>query len=129
MTRKKLAAVRGMNDLLPAEAPLWEWLEARVADWVRSYGYQLIRTPLLEHTELFVRGIGEVTEHRRFGSKIHGKVVIRARILCVDIFMARLACLPANVVCAHGCLRRSAIFCGMTTHAYQKKHKNNHQAT
>ncbi len=62
MTRKKLAAVRGMNDLLPAEAPVWEWLEARVADWVRSYGYQLIRTPLLEHTELFVRGIGEVTD-------------------------------------------------------------------
>jgi histidyl-tRNA synthetase len=62
MTRKKLAAVRGMNDLLPAEAPVWEWFEARVADWVRSYGYQLIRTPLLEPTELFVRGIGEVTD-------------------------------------------------------------------
>jgi histidyl-tRNA synthetase len=62
MTSKKLAAVRGMNDLLPAEAPVWEWFEARVRDWVRSYGYQLIRTPMLEHTELFVRGIGEVTD-------------------------------------------------------------------
>jgi histidyl-tRNA synthetase len=62
MTGKKLTAVRGMNDLLPAEAPVWEWFEARVADWVRSYGYQLIRTPTLEHTELFVRGIGEVTD-------------------------------------------------------------------
>jgi len=62
MTSKKLAAVRGMNDLLPADAPAWEWLEARVTDWVRSYGYQLIRTPMLEHTELFVRGIGEVTD-------------------------------------------------------------------
>ena len=62
MTSKKLAAVRGMNDLLPAEAPLWEWFEARVADWVRSYGYQLLRTPIVEHTELFVHGIGEVTD-------------------------------------------------------------------
>jgi len=62
MTSKKLAAVRGMNDLLPAEAPVWEWFEARVADWVRSYGYQLLRTPIVEHTELFVRGIGEVTD-------------------------------------------------------------------
>jgi histidyl-tRNA synthetase len=62
MAGKKLAAVRGMNDLLPAEAPLWEWFEARVTDWLRSYGYQQLRTPMLEHTELFVRGIGEVTD-------------------------------------------------------------------
>jgi histidyl-tRNA synthetase len=62
MSTKKLAAVRGMNDLLPADAYLWEWFEARVTDWVRSYGYQPIRTPVLEHTELFVRGIGEVTD-------------------------------------------------------------------
>ena len=62
MANVKLAAVRGMNDLLPAQSPLWEWFEARVADWVRSYGYQQIRTPILEHTDLFVRGIGEVTD-------------------------------------------------------------------
>ena len=62
MANVKLAAVRGMNDLLPAQSPLWEWFEARVADWVRSYGYQQIRTPVLEHTDLFVRGIGEVTD-------------------------------------------------------------------
>jgi histidyl-tRNA synthetase len=61
-TSRKLAAVRGMNDLLPADAPLWEWFEARVADWLRSYGYQQIRTPIVEYTELFVRGIGEVTD-------------------------------------------------------------------
>jgi histidyl-tRNA synthetase len=54
--------VRGMNDLLPGEAPLWEWFEARVADWLRSYGYQQIRTPIVEYTELFVKGIGEVTD-------------------------------------------------------------------
>ena len=59
---KKLSGVRGMNDLLPAEAPLWEWLETRVTDWLRSYGYQQIRTPIVEYTELFVKGIGEVTD-------------------------------------------------------------------
>src|SRR5262249_8752557 len=62
MTKKRLAAVRGMNDLLPADAPLWEWFEARVAEWLAAYGYQRIQTPVLEHTELFVRGIGEVTD-------------------------------------------------------------------
>lgn len=62
MAHVKFAAVRGMNDLLPAQAPAWEWFEARVADWVRSYGYQQIRTPVVEHTDLFVRGIGEVTD-------------------------------------------------------------------
>ena len=62
MANVKIAAVRGMNDLLPAQSPLWEWFEARIADWVRSYGYQQIRTPVLEHTDLFVRGIGEVTD-------------------------------------------------------------------
>jgi len=78
MTGKKLTAVRGMNDLLPGDAPVWEWCEARVADWVRSYGYQLIRTPMLEHTELFVRGIGEVTdivekEMYSFEDKLNGE--------------------------------------------------------
>jgi histidyl-tRNA synthetase len=62
MASKKLAAVRGMNDMLPADAPLWEWFEARVTDWLRSYGYQQIRTPVVEYTELFVKGIGEVTD-------------------------------------------------------------------
>jgi histidyl-tRNA synthetase len=62
MSGKKLTALRGMNDLLPGESALWEWFESRMADWTRSYGYQLIRTPVLEHTDLFVRGIGEVTD-------------------------------------------------------------------
>src|SRR5512137_979149 len=78
MTSKRLAAVRGMNDLLPADAPVWEWFEARVTDWVRSYGCQLIRTPMLENTELFVRGIGEVTdivekEMYSFEDKLNGE--------------------------------------------------------
>ncbi|HPE00517.1 MAG TPA: histidine--tRNA ligase [Burkholderiaceae bacterium] len=62
MAKTKLAAVRGMNDLLPADAALVEWFEARVAQWLRSYGYQQIRTPIVEYTELFVKGIGEVTD-------------------------------------------------------------------
>jgi len=78
MAERKLAGVRGMNDLLPADAPVWEWFEARVADWLRSYGYQQIRTPIVEYTELFVRGIGEVTdivekEMYSFEDKLNGE--------------------------------------------------------
>jgi histidyl-tRNA synthetase len=62
MGKKTLSSVRGMNDLLPADAPVWEWFEARVTDWLRSYGYQQIRTPVVEYTEIFVKGIGEVTD-------------------------------------------------------------------
>ncbi len=62
MKREKLAAVRGMNDLLPGDAPLWEAFEARAVDVLRAYGYRQIRTPIVEHTALFARGIGEVTD-------------------------------------------------------------------
>ncbi len=62
MKKERLAAVRGMNDLLPADAPLWEAFEARAIDVLRAYGYQQIRTPIVEHTALFTRGIGEVTD-------------------------------------------------------------------
>lgn len=62
MNKQRLAAVRGMNDLLPADAPLWETFEVRAVDLLRSYGYQQIRTPILEHTAVFTRGIGAVTD-------------------------------------------------------------------
>jgi histidyl-tRNA synthetase len=62
MSKNKLAAVRGMNDLLPQDAPLWECFEARAIATLRAYGYQQMRTPLVEQTALFVRGIGEVTD-------------------------------------------------------------------
>lgn len=62
MGKNRLAAVRGMNDLLPADAPLWETFERRTVDVLRAYGYQQIRTPIVEHTEVFTRGIGEVTD-------------------------------------------------------------------
>lgn len=51
-----------MNDLLPDEAPLWEWFEDIVRDVFRQYGYKLVRTPIVEPTGLFVRSIGEVTD-------------------------------------------------------------------
>jgi histidyl-tRNA synthetase len=57
-----LRAVRGMNDILPADSPLWQDFEATVRDWLRAYGYQEVRTPILEHTGLFKRAIGEVTD-------------------------------------------------------------------
>jgi histidyl-tRNA synthetase len=57
-----LQAVRGMNDILPDEAELWERFEETVRGWLRSYGYRNIRTPLLEHTQLFRRAIGEATD-------------------------------------------------------------------
>lgn len=58
----KINAVRGMNDVLPAQSPLWELLEDAVRDVFRQYGYRNIRTPIVERTELFVRGVGQVTD-------------------------------------------------------------------
>jgi histidyl-tRNA synthetase len=51
-----------MSDVLPDQAPLWQFFEDSVQDWLRSYGYRPIRMPLVEKTELFVRSIGEVTD-------------------------------------------------------------------
>ena len=59
---KKLQAIRGMNDLQPGDSAVWQYLEASVADVLQSYGYQEIRFPILEPTELFKRSIGEVTD-------------------------------------------------------------------
>ena len=58
----KLAAVKGMNDILPPDSARWEWLEDKVRVLMMRYAYRNIRTPILEHTQLFVRGIGEVTD-------------------------------------------------------------------
>ena len=54
--------IRGMNDALPAETPVWQWLEDTVRRVLQSYGYGEIRMPLLEKTELFARSIGAVTD-------------------------------------------------------------------
>lgn len=62
MISKPIRSIRGMNDVLPDEAPLWESFEDAVRDWLKAYGYRNIRTPVLEHTELFVRSIGAATD-------------------------------------------------------------------
>jgi histidyl-tRNA synthetase len=59
---EKLQAVKGMNDLLPADAARWEWFEDTVRRLLARYGYQALRTPIVEPTALFVRGLGEVTD-------------------------------------------------------------------
>ncbi|SAL56688.1 histidine--tRNA ligase [Caballeronia telluris] len=59
---EKLSGVKGMNDILPQDAALWDFFESTVKSMLRAYGYQNIRTPIIEHTQLFTRGIGEVTD-------------------------------------------------------------------
>jgi histidyl-tRNA synthetase len=57
-----LRAVKGMNDILPPDSWRWEWLEGRLRTLMARYGYQNARTPIVEPTALFVRGLGEVTD-------------------------------------------------------------------
>ena len=59
---EKITAVKGMNDIFPAEAAAWEWLEAHLRDLMSLYGYKNVRTPIVEPTALFIRGLGEVTD-------------------------------------------------------------------
>ncbi|AVL70799.1 histidine--tRNA ligase [Oligella urethralis] len=61
-TFNKVHAIRGMNDILPNESYKWEQLENIIKSLLAQYGYQNIRTPILEQTRLFARGIGEVTD-------------------------------------------------------------------
>ena len=57
-----LRAVKGMNDILPPESARWEWFEAKVRALMRRYAYLNVRTPVVEPTALYVRGLGEVTD-------------------------------------------------------------------
>ncbi|MGD9661006.1 MAG: histidine--tRNA ligase [Porticoccaceae bacterium] len=59
---KKIQSIRGMNDLLPDESPVWQYLEDSVRTLFDRYGLREIRFPILEQTELFKRSIGEVTD-------------------------------------------------------------------
>ena len=59
---KALQAIRGMNDILPEQTPLWRYFEGTVAGLLDGYGYRQIRMPIVEFTELFKRSIGEVTD-------------------------------------------------------------------
>lgn len=57
-----LRSIRGMNDVLPAETPTWQFLETTVCELLAGYGYAEVRLPLVEATTLFSRSIGEVTD-------------------------------------------------------------------
>ena len=59
---KRPKTVRGMNDILPDVAARWQYLEGEVENIIEAYGYRQVRLPLLEHTEVFRRSIGEVTD-------------------------------------------------------------------
>jgi histidyl-tRNA synthetase len=59
---EKITAVKGMNDLLPTDSGRWEALEETVRQLMRRHAYRNIRTPIVEPTALFVRGLGEVTD-------------------------------------------------------------------
>ena len=62
MANSTLQAIRGMNDQLPAETGLWQFLEQELGSLLQAYGYREIRFPIVEKTELFKRSIGEVTD-------------------------------------------------------------------
>src|SRR5215813_7483983 len=62
MSSGEIQAIRGMNDVLPDEAPRWRFLEDSVRTVFEQYGYRSIRTPIVERTELFVRGVGQATD-------------------------------------------------------------------
>ena len=76
----KLNAVKGMNDILPPDSARWEWLEEKVRTLMGRYAYRNIRTPIVEPTPLFVRGLGEVTdivekEMYSFEDKLNGEAL------------------------------------------------------
>ncbi|OOZ15792.1 histidine--tRNA ligase [Solemya velum gill symbiont] len=58
----KIQAIRGMHDVLPEQSQLWQFLEDQVRSICDGFGYQEIRTPVVESTALFKRAIGEVTD-------------------------------------------------------------------
>ncbi len=60
--QQAIQAIRGMHDILPEQSPYWHWLESKARQVLGAYGYQEIRLPIVEKTELFKRSIGEVTD-------------------------------------------------------------------
>jgi histidyl-tRNA synthetase len=59
---QKINAIRGMEDLLPEASPRWQKFEDACRSTFEQYGYRYMRTPIVEYTGLFVRGLGEVTD-------------------------------------------------------------------
>lgn len=62
MAKEKFTGVKGMNDMLPQDAAVWQYVQRTCIDVLERYGYQEIRTPILENTRVFTRGVGEVTD-------------------------------------------------------------------
>jgi histidyl-tRNA synthetase len=62
MDKVKIDAIKGMNDILPDTSFQWEWLEGKVRAVMARFAYRNIRTPIVESTHLFVRGLGDVTD-------------------------------------------------------------------
>ncbi|PAU80915.1 histidine--tRNA ligase [Halovibrio salipaludis] len=58
----RIQAIRGMNDILPDQSPVWQYVERALGGVLSAYGYREIRMPIVEKTELFSRSIGEVTD-------------------------------------------------------------------
>ena len=58
----QITAIKGMNDILPPVSARWEWLEQAVRRVMAGFAYRNARTPIMEHTQLFTRGLGEVTD-------------------------------------------------------------------
>ncbi len=58
----KIAGVKGMNDILPAEVGRWQEMERVAREVFALYGYREVRTPVVEHAQLFARGVGEATD-------------------------------------------------------------------
>ena len=62
MAKIKINGIKGMNDMLPEEAAIWEYFTDTARRTAAAYGFKQIRTPIVEATGLFCRGIGEVTD-------------------------------------------------------------------
>ena len=58
----RITAIKGMNDILPPASARWEWLEDVVRRAMAAHAFRNLRTPIMEHTQLFTRGLGEVTD-------------------------------------------------------------------
>jgi len=75
---ERILAVKGMNDILPPESAQWEWFENKIRSLMDRYAYRNIRTPIVEPSALFIRGLGEVTdivekEMYSFEDKLNGE--------------------------------------------------------
>ena len=102
--RRKFQSIRGTRDILPPESAKWLWLEERFRGVLSRFGYSEIRTPILEHTELFHKGTGDSTD-----------IVLKEMYTFEDRGGRSLTLRPegtpsvARSVIEHGLLKRSKI--------------------